>query len=313
MAALPRPGLSALAGQWSAQPIALAAVVALTGWYLIAAHRLGGWPARRTVAFLAGIIMLAWTTCGFPQAYARSLYLVWTAQTLALLLLIPVVLMAGQPLVLARRRSGHGWAARISRSRPARIAANPLVGPAAVLVLSAVLFFGPLPGWAVGVPVFGWILQLTLVAIGAAIALPLVTTDDDTHGSLAIGLALAIGMVELILDAIPGIVLRLSTHTTTSYFTHRRNWPWSPHPLHDQQLAGAVLWCVAEAIDLPFLALLFRRWVRADRAEAAQVDAVLTAEQAARAGLEDPIQHATADGATLWWHTDPNLRDRFRR
>lgn len=296
--ALPAPGGTALVAQWSVQPLALAAVLVLTGWYLRATRRERAWPARRTAAFLAGMVLLVWTTCGFPQAYARSLFWVWTAQTLALLLVIPVVVMAGQPHELAGPRLA-GW-------RPVRLLANPLVGPAVVLILSAVLFFGPVPGWAIGVPPFGWVLQLVLLAIGAAITLPLVGATRSP-GSLAVGLALMIGVVELVLDAIPGIVLRLQTRTATTFFDHRIVHSWSPRPLSDQQVGGAILWGVAEAIDLPFLVLVFLLWVRADREEAAQVDAVLDAERAARAALDEP---ATRDAP--WWLTDPALRDRFR-
>lgn len=296
--ALPAPSGTALVAQWSLQPVALAAVVLLTGWYLHAARRERGWPASRTVAFLAGMVLLVWTTCGFPQAYGRSLFSVWTAQTLGLLLAIPVVVMAGQPHELARSGFAH-W-------RPVRVVANPLIGPAVVLVLSAVLFFGPVPGWAIRVPAFGWLLQLALVVIGAAITLPLVSLARSP-GSLAVGLALMIGLVELVLDAVPGIVLRLSTRPVTTFFGHRMVHAWSPHALPDQRLAGAILWGVAEAIDLPFLVLVFRQWVRADREEAAQVDAVLDAEQAARAALDEP---GARDAP--WWLTDPALRDRFR-
>jgi cytochrome c oxidase assembly factor CtaG len=264
----------------------------------------------RTGAFLIGIALLVWATCGFPQVYARSLYWVWTTQTLALLLAIPVVLMAGRPLELAQRSPNpHTLAERTMRSRPAQALRNPLVGPMAVVVLTVVLFFGPLPGWAAALPPLGWMLQLVLVAVGALIVLPLVS-GAEVGASLMVGVALAVGVVELVLDAIPGIVLRLETHTATSYFTHRLAHPWSPSALHDQQLAGAILWCVAELIDLPFLALVFLLWVHADRAEAAQVDAVLDAERAGRAALSETASPAETDAP--WWLSDPALRNRFR-
>src|SRR5262249_38507004 len=193
-------------------------------------------------------------------------------------------------------------------SRPAQALLNPLVGPLLVLVLSVVLFFGPLPGWDSAVPPLGWVLQVLLVVVGALIALPLVG-GSNAVGSLAVGLALAVGMVELIIDAVPGIVLRLQTHTATGYFTDRLTHRWSPSALHDQQLAGAILWGVAEMIDIPFLALMFLSWVRADRNEAAQVDAVLEAERAARAALGEIDGPGQTDSP--WWLTDPALRDRL--
>jgi putative membrane protein len=285
---------------WTTQPIALASGLAALIWYGVAVRRVRGaaaWPLKRTVTFLAGVALMWWATCGAAQVYARTLFWVWTSQHLLLLLVVPVLIMAGQPLELARE-SG----VRVPRLR---VLTSPLFGPALVPLLSAVLFFGPLPGWAVGTPPVGWLVQLLVVLIGAVIALPLVETDDG-RGSLAIGASLAIGIVELLLDAVPGIVLRLQTSLSSTFFAHRVAHSWALAPLHDQQRAGAILWAVAEALDLPFLLLIFRRWLRADAREAAEIDTVLDAERIARKSPPDQV----ADEP--WWLSDPSLRDRFR-
>ena len=317
MIALPVPAFAGMATRTTWQPLALVVAIALLAWYLrtVREVRRAGvaWPLRRTVVFLIGIAAFGYTCCGWPEVYRRSLYWAWTAQSLALLLLVPLVLLAGQPLQLARLHSDAGVVDRVIRSRFGRLLANPLVGPALVPVLSAVLFFGPLPAWAVQWPVVGWVVQLALVAIGALIVLPLVG-PDEAPSSLAVGLSLAIGSFELVLDAIPGIALRLHTTLATSYFDHRTSHRWSPAALHDQQIAGAVLWCVAEVIDLPFLLLVFRRWIRADVREAAEVDAVLEAERVARRGLVTGSSDRAADPANTdapWWLTDPTMQRRL--
>ena len=307
--ALPSPHLSGLFAQWAVQPVAIVVAVALLAWYLAAARspqaRTGerGWPLGRTAIFVAGIALFGWTTCGWPEVYRRSLYWAWTAQALTLLLVVPVLLLAGKPLELARMRHGaHGPVQRLLDSRTARVLANPLVGPALVPVLSGLLFFGPVPDWALRSQAVAWILQLALVALGAGITLPLLG-PDVAAGSLAVGLSLAIGSLELVLDAIPGVALRLRTGRASDYFIHRTAHSWAPSALHDQQIAGSILWCVAELIDLPFLLLVFRRWLAADARDAAQIDAVLEAERVARSapGADEP-----------WWLTDPQLRGRAR-
>ncbi len=53
---------------------------------------------------------------------------------------------------------------------------------------------------------------------------------------------------------------------------------WWPNPLHDQHLAGDLLWFIAEAADVPVLILLLLRWARRARAEAADFDALTDAE-----------------------------------
>ena len=314
--ALPSPGLTGLATQWAPQPLALFAVVAIAGWYLRSVRRLvragGAWPLRRSVLFGAGVALFAWTTCGFPQAYGSALYWVWTSQALGLLLIVPFVLLAGQPLQLARTRAGRaGPLIRFLGSPLGRLLGNPLVGPALVPLLSGVLFFGPVPGLGH---------RGTGIRRGAAVAARRRGRVDpaaagrlaDEPSSLAVGLTLAIGSFELVLDALPGVVLRLHTSLATSYFEHRSAQSWSPGALHDQQIAGSILWCVAEVIDLPFLLIVYRRWLRADARDAAEIDAVLDAERIARSGLTDPGQPADQTDAP-WWLTDPAMQHRLRR
>jgi cytochrome c oxidase assembly factor CtaG len=314
--ALPSPGLAGLATQWSVQPFAILAAVLAAAWYLRSVRRLAGageaWPVRRSVLFAVGLALFLWTTCGFLQAYASSLYWVWTTQTLTLFLLVPFILLSGQPLQLARKHSGRDGAVdRFLRSRVGRLLSNPLVGPALVPLLSGVLFFGPLPAWAIAAPPVGWALQVVLVAVGGLILLPLIGLDDDPS-SLAVGLTLAIGSFELVLDAIPGIALRMHAGLVTSYFDYRSAHSWAPGPLHDQQIAGAILWCVSEIIDLPFLLIVYRRWLRADARDAAAIDAVLDAERIARTGLPDADANPNQADAP-WWLTDPTMQHRLRR
>ena len=332
-AALPAPALGDLFLRWSPQPIAITAALAALlgyGWswrQLRPAVGRTEWPKKRIVAFSLGIVVFLWTTCGLPQVYASSLYWMWSSQLLTLLLIVPVIVMAGQPVELARRaHGGRAWAVRFVASPAGRLFANPLVGPVLIPALSVVLFFGPVAGCAIGRgpadAIFAGILPVLVVTAGALIVLPLVSVDDD-RGSMAVGLALTIGVFELLLDAIPGISLRLHTTLVTTYFDHRVHRSWAPTALHDQQLGGAVLWCVSEVIDLPFLILIYVRWLRADARDAAEIDTVLEAERIAQgrsvAGSAEP--GSTESGSAElrpatdqpWWLSDPSMRERYRR
>jgi putative membrane protein len=311
--ALDRPGPSAVLTQWTVQPVAIVVALLLAATYVRHLRRYKGhWPAGRTAVFAVGLLVLLWASCGFPQVYADSLYWVWTAQTLTLWLAVPILVLAGHPVQLARSVGGSGGPLdRVLRSRFCRLVANPLVGPALVPILSGVLFFGPVPAWAITAAPAGWLLQLVLLAVGALMVLPLVGLDEDAS-SLAVGLALAIGSFELVLDALPGVVLRLRDGLATSWFDHRARHAWTPSPLHDQRVAGAILWCIAEIIDLPFLFLVYRRWLRADARDAAQVDAVLEAERAARRGMYDDEPRPVVERDEPWWLSDPAMQRRMR-
>jgi cytochrome c oxidase assembly factor CtaG len=310
--ALDRPGPGDALTHWTWQPLAIAVAAVLTIAYVRGLRRLDRpWPAWRSTLFGAGIALLVWSSCGFLQSYADSLYWVWTTQTLVLWLVVPILVLSGHPVQLARALSGpRSRLDRVLRSRFCRVVANPLVGPALVPLMSGVLFFGPLPGWTIRWAVVGWLVHLALLGIGALMVLPLVGLDEAAS-SLAVGLSLAVGCFELVLDALPGIVLRLHTGLVTSWFDHRARHAWSPNALHDQRVAGAILWCIAEIIDLPFLVLVYRRWIRADARDAAEVDAVLEAERTARRALPD--DDAAVERDAPWWLSDPAMQERLRR
>ena len=69
-------------------------------------------------------------------------------------------------------------------------------------------------------------------------------------------------------------MLRLETHLQMPAFATGRP-AWAPGALADQQTAGAILWTVAELLDLPFLVLAVRQWTRVERREAQRIDADL--------------------------------------
>ena len=306
------PTATGLITAWSLQPVAIVTAVAATGWYVWARHRLlasgGQWPGVRTAAYLAGVALFVWSTCGYLQVYAQSLYWAWTTQVLVLLLAVPVLILVGRPAELARR------AARPTSGRFGGFFGNPLVGPALVPFICVLLLFGPVPGWAAEFDAVDWVLPLIVVALGAAVAAPLLSIGQ-VGTSLAVGVASAVLLVELLVDAVPGIVLRLRTTAASTFFAHRHLHLWSPLPLHDQQIGGSILWCVAESADLPLLVAIFVAWVHVDAREAREVDAVLTAERAMRGpapdAATDDAGEPTAD--PVWWLADPSMRDRFRR
>jgi putative membrane protein len=276
------------------------------------------WPRWRAGWFALGLLLVLGLTCGPAAHYDRVRYWVWVSQSLALLLVAPLPLMCGRPVELVRAAShpnsrGHGAAPATGSAadrRPGGHArdwlSSPLLGPALVPLVCLGVLFGPVPGWAAASPGVGWLVHLLLVLVGSVIVLPLVRADDRVS-SMAVGAAVAVGFVELLIDAVPGIVLRLSTHPVSGFFAHRPVDAAAPNWLHDQQIGGGILWCVAELLDLPFLLLIFRQWVRADSREAAAIDAALDAEGRSEDG-DAPGQ----PGGTPWFLDDPRLRDRLR-
>ncbi len=265
------------------------------------------------MSLITGLVLVLTVTSGPVARHAQTSFSWWVSVSLILLLVLPVMLMAAQPLDLVRTACERGsTAARYARAI-ARGSSSAIIGAGLIPLAALVFLFGPVPGWAVRYAAVGWPVQLLMVLVGMAIVAPL-TLDQTGVTSLAMGLAVAVGTFELVLDAIPGIVMRLSTHAVSSFYSGAAR----PFDLHDQQFAGGVLWTVSELVDLPFLLLIFRQWIKADAREAAMIDEI----ESLRTELsgETPSGDARADdapGAPVtqdqpWFLSDPRLRDRFR-
>ena len=317
---LPALGFGTAFSSWTADPAGLALVAVLSIAYLLAVRQVRSsgthWPAARTAAWLlAGVGALAVTTAGFVGAYSSTLLWMHVLQVVLLLLVVPMLLAHGHPAGLVRefRRScGARKAAAGPGSLPRRLlaaAASPLVGPALVpLVLGLVLFTGVLPATLTSRGAHDGA-EVGLLAVGLLVTLPLAGLGASS--SLAVALATFVGFVELLLDAVPGFVMRTRTDLLAPAWAASLSRTWGPHPLQDQQTAGGILWSLGEVLDLPFLALLVVQWIRADEREARTVDAQLDAEPlAASASPIDGLGQPPATGQELqrpWWETDASV------
>lgn len=93
-----------LAGHWHAVWPLNAEAVLCAGLYLWAARRVRGrWPARRTVSFLAGIACLIVAFESGIDAYDDRMLSIHMVQHMLLLLLAPLLLLGGRPVILMLR------------------------------------------------------------------------------------------------------------------------------------------------------------------------------------------------------------------
>jgi putative copper resistance protein D len=212
--------------------------------------------------------------------------------------------------------AGRARLDRVLSSRPAKVFTVPVVSPLALGLAPFLIFFTGLFPASLEHVGLRWALQLALVVTGLAVLIPL-WESDTINAAMVYPIALLFAFIELLVDAIPGIVIRLETHIfAASYFVSLAR-PWGPGLLDDQQLGGDLLWCIGEAVDVPFLALLVIAWVRSDRREALRVDQALDAEESRRPVTVPGATSAPAtagprqaDHSTFnqpWWETDASV------
>jgi putative membrane protein len=263
---------------------ALFAVAALAA-YVVGVRRIaargGSWSLLRTLTFaVLGIGSYVLVTLGFLGVYSPFLRWAFAAEAALLLLVVPALIALGRPIELARKVLPPNARERLDQvlhARLVRLLSTPIGGPA-LLLFVLLLFLTPLPP-AVRTHAAALAVAQILLPLLGLLALVPVASGEEPASSATMAIGFLIAFVELIADALPGILLRLHNTIIGPVSTLASSPRWLPSPLRDQQLSGDVLWFLGEAIDLPFLAWLVIRWIRADQREAAVVDARLDAAE----------------------------------
>jgi putative copper resistance protein D len=296
---VPPPSLSGALAAWTFDPVTTAVVLLMLVGCLAAARRGGRLPGWRWALLGAGCAVALIAADGWPGAYAASLAWVFVVRLCALLLGAPALVAFARPELLLP----ESWRRRRPLGRAGRALGHPLVGPLLLPVLIGVVIFTPLFTLAVRDRPVTWALDGVLLIVGTVLAAPLARAGEQ-DSSLRMGVVLFVGLFELLIDAIPGVALRLDGHVVPAVAALAAHRGGPPNALHDQQLAGAVLWGVAELIDLPFLLVVFRQWVRADQHEATVVD---------RRVAERGTDPAESDRERPWWEQDATVFGDHRR
>lgn len=279
------PSATTFFSTWRLDPAAAALLVLALVAYGAAVVRLRrsgrAWPLLRTLGFvLAGAGSYAVISFGFLGAHSRDLRWAFTTRVALLLLVVPLLTLLGRPLDLAYAALPTAGAERVRRavsSGPVRLLGNAIVAPVAGCALFCV-FLTPLAGT--------WRTSL-LAEDGTSVAMPLlgllfvlpIVAHTAVRSEVFIAAEFLFAFLELVLDSIPGLVLRLTGHVLDGVGAVVGRVPtWFPGPLTDQHWSGDLLWSIAEVADLPILLALFVRWVRSDRHHANRADELTEAE-----------------------------------
>jgi putative membrane protein len=206
------------------------------------------WPVHRTVSFLAGI------GCGLValqsgiDAYDEQLLSVHMVQHMLLLLVVPVLLLAGQPLLLALRalrpRHRKALARALTRSRPYLGPAPSMVFFSAVILIThlssfydATLRHGALHDFEHGLYVVAGLLVWWQI-LGAD------PVPSHRLGGLGKLVYMLVAMVPM---ALVGAYLnRHATLVYPAYGPPARSLGISA--LNDQSQAGAIMWVLGNTI-----------------------------------------------------------------
>ena len=213
------------------------------------------YPRRRTVSFAAALLLVLLALQSGIERYDTTLFSMHMVQHLILLFPVPILLLQAGPVTLLLRVASPRWRARILsvlQSRAVGVISHPLVGWTLLVAVMwgthlSVMFETALEDEFIHNMEHA--LYLTTALLFWA---PIFSVDPIRH-RLRGGSALAYLITQMPQNSFLGVAIMFSSTPLYPHYVSLQR-AWGPTPLEDQQLAGAIMWLVGDAL---FLAAIF--------------------------------------------------------
>jgi cytochrome c oxidase assembly factor CtaG len=307
--------------QWRLDVPMLVLIVALGAWYLASARKVrrdgAQWGNGRTFAFIVlGLGFLLIATMAWPGAYEGVLFYARATQTVLLILVVPLFLAMGKPLTLlsaAQPKVGNP-VERAVRSRAAKVATFPAITTLLLVAVPMTMYF---TSWYPAVFTSGTLRELTylILMVPGYVFFWTLLRVDPVPREYPYGVAMWITAAEVIGDAFFGIAVIASQTLIGAAHYRAVGYPYGPSLATAQVIGGGIIWILGDFVGLPFLAVQLIQMMRADKQEAAEIDAVLDARDAERAAAAVTAAEAEEphEADRPWWESDPRITDRFKQ
>lgn len=244
IAAIASPSPGRLLGSWTFDPVLVAVLTACAIGYLAAARRVrSGWPRMRSVAFLAGLAVVATALMSGIDAYADDLLSVHMVEHMLLMMVAPVLIAWSAPVRLAlaasRRRGRHAIAALLHH-RAVALAMRPAFGATLLCAVILITYLTSLFELSLREGTVHVLEHAAFFWSGILCFAPLVAADPLPRppGALA-----RLGWLMFVMTAMVAVGAVLSFESSVrypSYLAPARALHISA--LADQQLAGVIMW-----------------------------------------------------------------------
>jgi putative copper resistance protein D len=283
------PTFVSLVFGWTFEPaVALPLLAAAVVWLRLVgrvdrAHAANPVPRRRTVAFLAGLAVIAIALMSGIDAYDTTLFSVHMVQHILLTLVAAPLIALGAPITLLLRAATpdvrHRLILPILHSRLMRVLSFPVVS---WLVFAGVMWgshFSPLFDASLENPIVHDLEHALYLGAGLLFWWPAVGLDPSPwrmpHPVRAMYVFLQ--MPQNTFLAV--VILNAGEVLYHHYATLVR--PWGPSPIEDQQTAGGIMWILGDILFLSAMAAIIAGWMAFESRREADVDRRLDREREA--------------------------------
>lgn len=269
---------------WRIDLIWLLVALLTTMFYLIGVIRLNRrgdkWPIARTLAWLGGMAMLVYITCGPINVYEKYLFSVHMIGHMMLTMAVPVLLVPGAPITLLVRaiakRDDDSWGVRewalwAVHTKWAQFVSHPLIAAINFAASLVVFYFTPLFALATRDHLFHEWMIVHFLITGYLFVQALIGIDPGPKRmDYPIRLMLLIGT--LAFHAFFGLALMQGDSLLLADWYGAMGRTWGDNPLADQKTGGAIAWGVGELPAAVLTLVVSVQWSRSDSRVSKRLD-----------------------------------------
>ena len=250
----------------------LAGLVVYLRWVRRLRARGDVWPTARTLAWVVGILVLAWTTSGGPAAYGHVLFSAHMVQHMVLALVVPIFLVVAAPVTLALRalparaddsRGPREWILTLVNSHVAQFLANPLVAAMNFAGSMVAFYFTDLFELSLLYYAGHLAMVLHFTLVGYLFANALVGIDPGPRRP-GYPQRLLLLFATMAFHAFFGVTLVSGDVLLVADWFGLTGRPWGPSALADQQIGGSIAWGIGELPTLVLAMIVAFSWSRDD-------------------------------------------------
>jgi putative membrane protein len=274
------PTAATLLVGWTWEPIPTLAIVGAVAWWLWAvrrvdrAHPRNPVPRRRTVAFLAGMLALAFALVSGIERYDTALFSIHMVQHVLLMLVAAPLLALAAPVTLVLRLSSAETRRRrvlpILHSRVVRVLGHPLVAWVMFAGLMWATHFSALFNASLEDP-FVHDIEHVLFLTGALLFWWPAVALDPAPWRMSHPARIGYLFTQMTQNTFLAVVI---LNTTTVLYAHYATLvrPWGLSALEDQRLAAGIMWILGDAVFLTAILAVVVGWMRSETGNEARED-----------------------------------------
>jgi len=244
------------------------------------ARRGDRWPPGRTICWTAGLVVLAYVTCGPPAAYGRVLFSTHMFAHMTLSMAIPALMVLGAPVTLALRtlparsdgsRGPREWLLAVLGSRPVWLLTRAPVAAALFAGTLVAFYHSWLFGLALTTHVGHELMEIHFLLAGYLFAWVLIGVDPGPPRPTP-ALRLVMLFATMAFHAFFGVALITGTGVLQASYFGGLGRTWGSPLLDDQRLGGALAWGIGEIPTLLLAVIVAVQWAASDEREARRRD-----------------------------------------